>query len=75
MLVCLHPCWCMVMWVQIFIGPEEGIWSLGTGVTVSCELPYLGAGNQTQVLCKEGCTLNSGAIALALLSILFNFSH
>ena len=31
--------------------PEEGIRSPGAGVTGSSELPYEGAGNQTQVLC------------------------
>lgn len=63
------------MWVQIFINPEEGIWCLGAGIAVSCESPYFGAGNQTQVLYKEGHTLNSGAFSLALVSILFHVSH
>lgn len=63
------------MWVQIFIGPEEGIWCLGAGIAVNCESPYFGAGNQTQVLYKEGHTRYSGAISLALVSILVNVSH
>lgn len=29
---------------------EEGVELFGSGVTNHCELPYLGAGNQTQVL-------------------------
>ena len=32
--------------------PEEGAGVSGTRVTGTCELPEVGAGNQTEVLCK-----------------------
>ena len=33
-------------------GPERDVVSPGTGVTGVCELPDVGAGNQTKVFCK-----------------------
>lgn len=40
------------MYVLCPLRPEEGDGVSGTRVTGTCELPVVGAGNQTQVLCK-----------------------
>lgn len=33
--------------------PEEGVESPGTGISGSCEVPGVGAGNLSQVLCRK----------------------
>ena len=51
MYVCAFQCTTCV-WVHM--SPEEGIWSLGAGVTVVCNPPVpINTGNQTQFLFKS----------------------
>lgn len=45
--------YCMI--VQVPWRPGEGIGVPGAGVTGNCELPSIGAGNQTQVIWKSKC--------------------
>ena len=45
--VCLYVC------LQMPAASREGVGLLGAEVTGSCELPNMGAGNQTQVLYKN----------------------
>lgn len=40
----------------------------GTGELVGCELPDMGAGNQTCILCERIRILNPGATSLALVN-------
>lgn len=49
---CMCLCVSICMWVG-FPGPEEGFRTPGAGITSSCDLPHICAGNQTQVLCKS----------------------
>ena len=48
--VCVYTCVCT--WVQVPMEPR-GINLPAAGVTDSCELPDVGAENQTQVICKS----------------------
>lgn len=48
---CMHVCTPLCAWCPL--RPEEGMGSLGTGVTDSCELSAAAAGNGTQVLCSR----------------------
>lgn len=45
--------WCMCAWVQGLQKAEEDIISSGARLTGSCELLDVGAGTQTQDLCKN----------------------
>lgn len=49
----VHECVSVCTWMQDLQRQDEGPSSSEAGVTGGCELPNMGAGNRTQVLCKS----------------------